>query len=203
MSSLLEDLRVLESVDQLEFFLLHFLDLHFVHLLLVSFSLQFFFDLGADSILLCDLFDFALALSILLLVTDHQLDLLGFGLLSGFLLLVLALNGFFFQLGLVSLATGRIDGIHLLLTGCLGLLLLLLVVHNSLCLLLLLLSHSAMIFRSEMLLVSAALSDDLVGSLPCLIDLFVRLQFNSNESAIVLPERLTKVIGILPCLPRA
>jgi len=168
--SLFQQLCVLQTHDQLELLLLHALDFTFVHLLLVSFSLQSFFNLGACTVLLFNQIHLALVESFILLLADHLLHPLSLLLLVSSLDLKFLLLLHLVLLGLVSSANGLMVAGLLVLLDTVELVHLDLSVVTSLLLLLNLLLHRALLFGLLVLNVSLSLTNDQSRSLSSLLD---------------------------------
>ena len=174
------DFGIFQAVDFLKFFFLHAFDFHFVHLLFVSLTLKFFFDLLPDSVSLFLLIYLTLCSGFRLLRLNHLFHLLSFGFFSISVLLKLLLHSLFLKLGLIGLPSSVVDWFQLLDLCSLVLLLWLLVVSLGLGLLfsfLLLFScHLDLFFFN----VATSLGQDFLGTLPSFIDLLDSLKRNDS-----------------------
>ena len=170
------DFGIFQAVDFLKFFFLHAFDFHFVHLLFVSLTLKFFFDLLPDPVSLFLLVNLTLSSGFRLLRLNHLFDLLSFGFFNISVLLKLLLQGLFLKLSLIGLPSSVVDWFQLFNLCPLVLLLWLLVVSLGLGLLfsflLLFPCHLYKFFFN----VTTSLGQDFLGTLPSFIDLLEKLK---------------------------
>ena len=176
-SLLFERLSLLELVDQLQLFSGHSVHLLLVHLLLIGFPGQLFFELSLDLVLPIDHIHFLLLGSTHLLSFNHLLQLLSLRSLSFLLQLKAFPNLFFLELCLVSLAPSVVYGLYLLELCPLVLLLAALVVCLSLGLLLGFLLLPAGLLLLVGLQVAPSLGHDLICPLSSLFNFFDGLKY--------------------------
>lgn len=174
----LKDLSVFKTVDQLELFLFHLSNFVLVHLLFISFTCKFLLDLTTDPGVLFELVHLTFGGSVMLLLTNHILHLLSLRFLSVSVLHKLLSDGFFLELSLVCLSSSVIDRLQLLNLCALILLFLRLVVHLGLSLSFSFQNCPPLVLLLLSLNVTASLSQDLLSTLPGLVDFLDSLRTN-------------------------
>jgi hypothetical protein len=174
---LLEETRVLETHDEVEFFFFHARDLRLIALLLARLLLQLALDLGPGAILSVDEIHLALAGGLLLLVLDHHFDVLSLLFLQASAVFPLLPSSCLLGLSLVSLKLRPCITMHLVLGNRMEHLLLNLGV---------LLGHHCLFGHALLLTVltlgvsfdiAATLVDDVTGALPGLVNFADSLYF--------------------------
>lgn len=172
MCGLFKQLCILESINELKLFTLHSSHICLILGLFVGLASQFFFELLPCAILPLNELLLSLLGGLLLLLLDHVLHVASTLLLCRPLLLVHLASGLFLHLGVESSLLLALHGCHLAILDSFGRLLLVLTIHLAPHRLIHRLLTEALLFGLLVLDVSLSLTDDLIRTLPSLINLF-------------------------------